>query len=78
MYLLLLLYFIYVSNSLFIASGLDISSVLRAYQVISSEMDLTKLIGNMVKIVIQNTGAQKGIFVVPDQSGTYQIPLSLK
>lgn len=47
---------------------LDLASVMKACQVLSSEMDLTKLLCSMVKIVMQNTGAQRGFFVVPEAS----------
>lgn len=52
------------------ASGLDLSSVMRACQIISSEIDLQKLLTNMMKLIIQNAGAQKGYFIVPDDKGT--------
>jgi hypothetical protein len=34
-------------------------------------MDLSKLITSMMQIVMQNTGAQNGIFLVPDASGGF-------
>jgi hypothetical protein len=51
-----------------ITTTLDLASVMKACQVLSSEIDLTKLLQNMVKIVMQNSGAQRGVFVVPDPS----------
>lgn len=40
--------------------NIDLNSVLKACQILSSEMDFTKLLHNMIRIVIQNTGAQRG------------------
>lgn len=30
-------------------------------------MDLTNLMRNMVRIIIENTGAERGFFIVPDK-----------
>jgi hypothetical protein len=49
-----------------ITTTLDLASVMKACQVLSSEIDLTKLLQSMVKIVMQNSGARRGFFVVPD------------
>lgn len=51
-----------------ITTTLDLASVLKACQVLSSEIDLAKLLCSMVRIVMQNSGAQRGFFVVPDPS----------
>eukprot|EP00026_Physarum_polycephalum_P000057 Phypoly_transcript_00057.p1 GENE.Phypoly_transcript_00057~~Phypoly_transcript_00057.p1 ORF type:complete len:2589 (+),score=470.61 Phypoly_transcript_00057:138-7904(+) len=57
-----------VNQSNVITTTLDLASVMKACQVLSSEIDLTKLLQSMVKIVMQNSGAQRGIFVAPDPS----------
>lgn len=49
-----------------VTTTLDLASVMKACQVLSSEMDLSKLLCSMVKIVMQNTGARRGFFVVPE------------
>ncbi|MBF0398353.1 MAG: PAS domain S-box protein [Desulfobacterales bacterium] len=43
---------------------IDISTVMKASQAISGEIILEKLLGNMIKIVIENAGAQKGILIL--------------
>ncbi len=44
---------------------LDLASVIKAYQAISSEIVLDKLLANLMKILIENAGAQKGCLVLP-------------
>ena len=43
---------------------------MKACQVLSSEIDLQKLLANMMKIIIQNAGAERGFFLVPDEQGS--------
>lgn len=47
---------------------LDLASVMKASQVISSEMMLDKLLEKLMKILIENAGAQKG-FLILEQAG---------
>jgi class 3 adenylate cyclase len=47
---------------------LDLASVMKASQVISGEMMLDKLLAKMMKILIENAGAQKG-FLILEQAG---------
>ncbi len=44
---------------------LDLASVIKAYQAISSEIVLDKLLANLMKILIENAGAQKGCLILP-------------
>lgn len=44
--------------------ALDFLSVLKASQAISGEIDLEKLLAKMIKIVVENAGAQKGCLVL--------------
>ncbi len=46
---------------------LDFSSVLKALQTISSEIVLDKLLAKLMKIVIENAGAQKGFLILYQQ-----------
>lgn len=46
------------------AGFLDLHSVLRAYQAISSEIVLDKLLINLMEILIENAGAQRGAIVL--------------
>ena len=54
------------------AVSLDISSVLKASQTISGEIVLDRLLVSMVKIVIENAGAQKG-FLILEQKGRFYV-----
>jgi PAS domain S-box-containing protein len=49
---------------------LDLSSILKASQTISGEIELSKLLRNMMQIIVENAGAQKGavLFVEPDET----------
>jgi PAS domain S-box-containing protein len=49
---------------------LDLSSILKASQTISSEIELPKLLRSMMQLIIENAGAQKGalLFVEPDET----------
>lgn len=47
---------------------LDLSSVLKASQAISSEIVLDKLLAKLMKIVIENAGAQKGFLILHSQA----------
>lgn len=50
------------------ASQLDLSTVLKASQAISSEIDLNRLLATLVQIAIENAGAQKGCLIL-DKGG---------
>ena len=45
-------------------NGLDIASLMKASQTISSEIVLTNLLKTMMKIVIENAGAERGILLL--------------
>ncbi len=48
---------------------LDLNSVLKAAQTISSEIVLEKLLKNLMKTVIENAGAQKGFLILGGEAG---------
>jgi len=48
-------------------SSLDLASVIKASQAISSEIVLEKLLGNLMKILIENAGAQTGFLLLPER-----------
>lgn len=48
-----------------VSETLDISSILKASNAISQEIVLSELLIKMMKIVLENAGAEKGYFVVP-------------
>ncbi|MGB0384017.1 MAG: ATP-binding protein [Ardenticatenaceae bacterium] len=51
------------------SSALDFSSVLKASQALSGEIQLAKLLAKMIKIVIENAGAQRGLLILPKDDG---------
>ncbi len=48
--------------------ALDLATVIKASQVISGEIVLDKLLENLMKILIENAGAQLGYLILPSQS----------
>lgn len=50
-----------------ISSSLDLNTVLKASQAISSEIVLDKLLANLMKILIENAGAQSGFLLLPKE-----------
>jgi predicted ATPase/signal transduction histidine kinase len=49
--------------------NLDLGSVLKASQAISSEIVLNRLLDKLMRIVIENAGARKGFLILKDSSG---------
>jgi PAS domain S-box-containing protein len=50
-------------------SSLDLATVMKASQAISSEIVLDKLLVSLMKILIENAGAQKGFLILETQGG---------
>ncbi|HBB36371.1 MAG TPA: serine/threonine protein kinase [Cyanobacteria bacterium UBA8803] len=59
------------------ASLLDLASVMKSAQVISSEIMLDKLLASLMKILMENAGAQTG-FLILDRAGEWVIEASRK
>ena len=53
------------SSSSSISEALDFASILRAAQTLSSTIELDRLLGQIVEIILTNTGAQKAVLLVP-------------
>jgi len=51
-------------SALDVGESLDLKSVLKASQAISSEILINKLLGELVSITIENAGAQRGLLVL--------------
>lgn len=49
------------------AENLDTASIIKTSQAISREMDLGKLLENLIKIIIENAGAEKGFLIIENQ-----------
>jgi len=50
------------------SSWLDLDSVMKASQTLSGEIVLSKLLANMMHIVIENAGAERGLLLLPQQN----------
>ncbi len=48
---------------------LDLASVLKASQAISSEIVVDKLLSILMQVFIENAGAEKGVFILPKENG---------
>ncbi len=48
---------------------LDIDSIIKASQAISTEIEFDKLLENLMKIMIENAGAQKGFLILNESDG---------
>ncbi len=53
--------------------ALDLAAVMKASQAISGEMVLDKLLTNLMKVVIENAGAQKGFLILKNAEGDWVI-----
>ena len=51
-----------------VSGGLDLASVMKSTQAISGEIKLEKLLNSLMKTVIENAGAQRGILIL-EKSG---------
>ncbi|HEY9651697.1 MAG TPA: ATP-binding protein, partial [Coleofasciculaceae cyanobacterium] len=60
------------------SEALDLATVIKASQVISGEIVLDKLLANLMKILIQNAGAQCGYLILssPSEAGSWVIQAS--
>ncbi|AFZ18887.1 trifunctional serine/threonine-protein kinase/ATP-binding protein/sensor histidine kinase [Allocoleopsis franciscana] len=50
-----------------VSQFLDLSSVLKASQAISGEIVLDQLLSTLMQVIIENAGAQKGVFILQKQ-----------
>ena len=57
-----------VTNSQNLEKAIDLETFIRASQAISEEMALDKLLEKLMKIVMENAGAQKGFLLLPSQT----------
>lgn len=51
--------------------SLDLGSIMKAYQTISDEIELDKLLAKLMKLLIQNAGAQVGYLILPKFSKSH-------
>ncbi|MCI5221899.1 MAG: serine/threonine-protein kinase PknK [Candidatus Electrothrix sp. AR4] len=50
------------------STQLDLTSVMKASQTLVKEIVLSKLLANMMRIVIENAGAQRGLLLLPQEN----------
>ncbi|HTY57335.1 MAG TPA: SpoIIE family protein phosphatase, partial [Bacteroidota bacterium] len=50
------------------SGSLDLTSVLKASQALSSEINLEKLLGKMMLIVLENAGAERGVLIMEEKN----------
>jgi signal transduction histidine kinase len=55
--------------------SLDLATILKTSQAISSEIQLDKLLSTMLRLVIENAGAEKGFWILP-QDGEWSVTAS--
>jgi len=53
-------------------SRLDLTSAIKASQALSEEIELDALLSKLIRIVLENAGADKGVLIL-DNSGTWEI-----
>jgi len=53
------------------SNWLDLESVMKASQTLSGEIVLGKLLANMMHIVIENAGAERGLLLLPQQNNWF-------
>ncbi len=56
-------------SATFSGTGLDLNTILKSSQTISSEIEMDHLLNKMMSIVIENAGAQKGAFLLSEAGG---------
>ncbi|MBN3923463.1 ATP-binding sensor histidine kinase [Nostoc sp. NMS4] len=61
-----------ISDSTSISNALDFTSILKAAQAISSSLELHTLITSLTQIILENSGAEKCILLLP-QEDTWQV-----
>ncbi len=49
--------------------GIDLASVVKTFQILSDEIDLTKLLAKLMKILIENAGAEVGYLILESEDG---------
>ena len=65
-----------ISNSKDLLKSLDLETVLKAYQAMSGEIVLDKLLSSLMKIIIENAGAREGYLILISEGESWQIAAS--
>ena len=52
---------------------LDLSTIIKASQALSGEVNLDKLLSNLMQVLLENAGAEKFYFLLPNPAGKWKI-----
>ncbi|MEG4375549.1 MULTISPECIES: AAA family ATPase [unclassified Microcoleus] len=55
------------------ANELDLSTIIKASQALSGEVHLDKLLSKLMQVLLENAGAEKFYFIIPDPAGKWKI-----
>jgi predicted ATPase/signal transduction histidine kinase/CheY-like chemotaxis protein/tRNA A-37 threonylcarbamoyl transferase component Bud32 len=66
-----------INNGKDLLKSLDLETVLKAYQAISGEIVLDKLLNSLMKIIIENAGARVGYLILISEENNWQIAASI-
>jgi predicted ATPase/serine phosphatase RsbU (regulator of sigma subunit)/tRNA A-37 threonylcarbamoyl transferase component Bud32 len=55
------------------AQALDLSTIIKASQALSGKVYLDELLSNLMQILLENAGAEKFYFLIPDPAGKWKI-----
>ncbi|MEG4172914.1 MULTISPECIES: GAF domain-containing protein [unclassified Microcoleus] len=55
------------------ANELDLSTIIKASQALSGEVHLDKLLSNLMQVLLENAGAEKFYFLLPNPAGKWKI-----
>ena len=58
------------------SNSIDFKSVLKASQILSKEIELSKVLSSLIRITIENAGAQRGYLLVADGQGNWKVRAS--
>ncbi|MEG4487899.1 AAA family ATPase [Microcoleus sp. D2_18a_B4] len=61
------------STNLGAAQALDLSTIIKASQVLSGKVHLDELLSNLMLVLLENAGAEKFYFLIPDPAGEWKI-----
>ncbi|MEG4108156.1 AAA family ATPase [Microcoleus sp. S13_C5] len=55
------------------ANELDLSTIIKASQALSGKVNLDELLSNLMQVLLENAGAEKFYFLIPDPAGKWKI-----
>ncbi|MEG4068639.1 AAA family ATPase [Microcoleus sp. Pol11C2] len=53
--------------------ALDLSTIIKASQALSGKVNLDELLSNLMQVLLENAGAEKFYFLIPDPAGKWKI-----